>query len=1355
MNHSDLAEITPEPRSTTRSRIDLCGTWMLHIGTESERPACGDDGWEPFQVPGWKSAVRKDRRYWLWFRREIVIPREWQGKRIVLNLRGARNTPAVFVDGVLAGDRFDGWTPFELDITDFVRPGSRHTLDLRCGDRSAVEDMTMSVEQPGHTFGPVGGYHDNCGPFLPVYLDAYDPLHIEDSRLAIVTSVREMKLSVSGAAVCGGGTLPPADELAVACDVLDGDETVLSFGGTLPSGGLKLSDEPDDEAFTAGGWRFEAAFPGAQFWTPENPKLYRLRVRLSRNGALKDEAFVRFGFREVWTEGPDFYMNGVKRHLLASSTWPAFGWIPRDEVYRRVKQWKEDGVMAFRFHNQPWQEEYLEAADEIGVITIDESPVYTDGTAMYAYNEDIFWERYADVMRGMIRRDRNHASLVMWSVGNEILFMGSVKFCPDLNRRLGEIGTLTKRFDPTRLTTFEGDRDPDGKFDMIGLHYPHEMPALYAYPDCAEWLGSRIEAEAAGGMLGKQAGTFFWDRQKPLYIGEYLWCPQSDYSVGSIWFGEDVYRNRRKRNHEAKLLGWIDQTEAFRMAGVTGMCPWTAYGFGGTSVPGAADAELVFYRRIACFRRDRSCRVFAGRSKSVTFDVLNDSQETQAIELAITVDGERADAAEFTLEPAGAKRLDLAFTAKRVAGREPEDSTLEFVLTANGSEVQRESFRYKIYPEPEGDAFDGAIVYNGPGDKLDFGSLDPASSVVVIGSGALGTVGKPAPFDAGGFRKYLIAGGRALVLAQDTLDPLGLGVNLTDHPSTMAFPLAQNHPLLAGVAADDFKWWAAGHYISRREIVREGRNGLEAMLVTGGFRGLAQTPLADLPFGDGHVVLMQLLAGEKRGEEPVADILCRNALAYLRGKRPEHGRPVTAFSDDAAFRRVLRTVGAEEAAQPVPGGIIAADGSCPGLNMAPDELARWIRNGGVFCWHKPEKETFARFRHELGLDGIACVEGEASGILADRESACLYGISHEDVTHCRIYDWDSKLDVQPDAVSMRFMPEGAAPGAETAGAVKLAGGPVAPTKPPVGMPGYLDPAPHSVFTVTREKSGPACLCIRIGEPAPLPDAVDMGINGGHYVFHYAEKPLCRIAVNDEEQVWFTFERPGEYRTVVNLPAGTSTVDVQGCGRAGDGAGVFEEAYLLNEDYPEGTEIPALPGALLIRPLGAGFVALDGEDWTCTRDGNDVRGERYLNGLLRNLGAAFHPERCDAGEADDPDNLISARRIAAGEVQIVSNNTLVVIDTAFETAASGSHTVHIDAVCYPYQRIYSEVRIAIDGNTVAVREIASDVTAGYDLAEIALEPGSHTVRLTYGNDGFGDGGDRALFIRALKVLPKRQ
>jgi hypothetical protein len=376
-----------------------------------------------------------------------------------------------------------------------------------------------------------------------------------------------------------------------------------------------------------------------------------------------------------------------------------------------------------------------------------------------------------------------------------------------------------------------------------------------------------------------------------------------------------------------------------------------------------------------------------------------------------------------------------------------------------------------------------------------------------------------------------------------------------------------------------------------------------------------------------------------------------------------------------------------------------------------------------------------------------------SGFIADRESPLLFGVSHEDLTHCRIYDWDSKLDIQPDAVSMRFVPEAFAQPGPVSGAVRLDGGPVPPKAPPVGMPGFVDPAPHSVFTAVREKAGPVCLALHIDAPTPLPDIVDMGVNGGHYVFKFAEKPLCRIAVGDTEQVWFSPDSPGEYRTLIHLPVGTSTIDVRGAGRAGVGAGVFAEAYLSEAEYPAGVEVPAVPGSLVSWKLGAGRVVLDGANWTSVRDNNGPRGERYLSGLLRNLGAGFCTERRDAGEADDPDNLISQTRIAGGLVQVLSNNTLVELETDFDTPQSGVHVVHIDAVCYPYQRIYSQVRIEIDGKLAAEREVASDVTAGYDLAEITLEAGKHHIRMTYGNDGFGDGGDRALFIRKLKVLPK--
>ncbi|MBR5738777.1 MAG: hypothetical protein IKY02_02175, partial [Lachnospiraceae bacterium] len=183
MDPATSADCPVYTKSETRDRIDLCGIWRRQVNTSAEHPD-ESGAWEDYDVPGWRCAVRKDVPYFLWFRRTIEIPANWHGKRIVLNLRGARNTPKVYIDGKLAGSRFDGWTPFELDITDFVLPGSAHVLDLCCGDRSAVEDLTKSTDEIAHTIAPVGGFHDNCGPFLPVFLDAHESLHLEDSRLA-------------------------------------------------------------------------------------------------------------------------------------------------------------------------------------------------------------------------------------------------------------------------------------------------------------------------------------------------------------------------------------------------------------------------------------------------------------------------------------------------------------------------------------------------------------------------------------------------------------------------------------------------------------------------------------------------------------------------------------------------------------------------------------------------------------------------------------------------------------------------------------------------------------------------------------------------------------------------------------------------------------------------------------------------------------------------------------------------------------------------------------------------------------------------------------------------------------------
>ena len=150
----------------------------------------------------------------------------------------------------------------------------------------------------------------------------------------------------------------------------------------------------------------------------------------------------------------------------------------------------------------------------MGLLIVDEAAVYTDETGFYGYTDPRFWENYRRHVAGMIRRDRNRASLVMWSLGNEILFMNAQRFDKDLPKKLGELARYAKTIDPTHPYTFEADLDPDGAYDVIGLHYPHEMPWNRDYPNTTDWLGRRIEAEAGGGMLGQASGDFFWDRKE-------------------------------------------------------------------------------------------------------------------------------------------------------------------------------------------------------------------------------------------------------------------------------------------------------------------------------------------------------------------------------------------------------------------------------------------------------------------------------------------------------------------------------------------------------------------------------------------------------------------------------------------------------------------------------------------------------------------------------------------------------------------------------------------------------------------------------------------------------------------------
>jgi hypothetical protein len=959
-----------------------------------------ESGWAQIRVPYEARLLPSDPPQARWFRRELLIPDHEVGRRYFIDLRGARNEPRVYVDGRQIEGTGAGWTPEQVEITDAVRAGGRHLLCICCCGRSSA---------PGKLLYPVGGQLNSVGLTDQVILRSTNASYIDARELEIVPSTRKRTLSISGIVRGFAGSM------VIGGDVLDSGQSVL-----------KVSDR----AVSADGhFAMEIPFPEAHFWSPEDPHLYLLRLQLRDSTKAVDELSTRFGFKEIWTEGSDFYLNGVKRHLLGTATWPVPNYIEPAEIRRRLALIRQSNTIIFRLHTGPWPEAWLDAADEVGLLIIDETGLYTDTDGRYAYDDPRFWQNCRQHITGMIQRDRNHACLAMFSLGNEILFMGNGKRHPAIASNLGDLARAAREVDPHHPLTMEADLDPDGAFDVIGLHYPHEMPWNFDYPNTADWLGARTDAEAGGGMLGQQeAKGFFWKRDKPLYIGEYLWLPQGDYSCSTIWFGDDAFINREGRHLAARDLAWRDQTIAFRRSGVSGMCPWTMLPFGADLKADSPEfaAEQDFYRPVAAYWKTKALRFFSGGKAAVDLDVFNDSPVRQSLSLVIHCVGDPkpiSSVEQINLEPGGYQLVSLPLQLPQVS--EPTDLLVESQLSSGANIVHAEQHRITIVPDRPFSVPAGArlVIYDPTGrwsgalhSLKNLATISPESTVLLVAENVLPAAGEANPpalrDDLSALRQLVASGARAVVLEQDDLSALGIGLNTEPRRSTMSFALQPKHPLLKGLHPEDLRFWAADNYVTRNEIVRPDSNGALAIAVTGGQDWLNYAPIVELPYGRGRFVCIQLMAGEKRSIEPAASMLIQNAVDYLAAVKPSAESTTRVIGDQKEFNRLLDHLGVMTSTVGAPVKLLILNGGGPSVISAAATIAETLHSGGTVYWHAPTPEAFDLLARALGAEAVQLRLADSSVFISDRGSPLLDGISREDVCRtAKATGWDRRMQV--------------------------------------------------------------------------------------------------------------------------------------------------------------------------------------------------------------------------------------------------------------------------------------------------------------------------------------------------------
>jgi hypothetical protein len=417
---------------------------ILVPGTWNDFPDEVGGDWGAYDVYGYPKQWRKASAGWYQRRFRLDQPLTARARcRLVFD--AVLGAATIRLNGTLLGHSTENFLPFAFDVTDVVHPTGENVLEVRVDPPPRKDGLWL---QP---CGSWFGWHGR-GIWQSVRLEFRPAVAITD--VFAQPSVRQGRLAVDVTVAAGGAG--GSGEVAVTIE--DAGAVVLDLG----TAAFTVSDSG------ATTLRFERPWPNPRHWSPDDPHLYHAVATLTVADAQPHVQRARFGFREFWIEGTEFRLNGQPIRLFGDS-WHYMGPVQQNPAYART--WytfaKRIGVNAIRTHAQPYPPFYFDLADEMGMLIIDESAVYGSAGTL-AYDEPVFWDNAREHMRRLVRRDRNHPSIIFWSACNETVWKGGEKiYAP-----LASLADEAEQLDPTRFVSFdENDCDVGGRSPVHCGHY--------------------------------------------------------------------------------------------------------------------------------------------------------------------------------------------------------------------------------------------------------------------------------------------------------------------------------------------------------------------------------------------------------------------------------------------------------------------------------------------------------------------------------------------------------------------------------------------------------------------------------------------------------------------------------------------------------------------------------------------------------------------------------------------------------------------------------------------------------------------------------------------------------------------
>jgi len=1266
---------SPLPAPAERIELALDGLWQvaryddpdMSIDTYepvSALPAPGEYRlrWMGIRVPG-DARARPELRFGhrLLHRTRVDVPKELAGRAFHLHFSGTNWIASVLVNGEYIGGHQSVLVPWDMDITRALRPGR-------------VNTVTIGIKSSWYALQPGKGETVNdlrnrpySGEFKKNYrfVDAIYPSTKGEGNGLAVGIVRPVKLVVTGPAYTSDIFIRPsvskrrldADvtvtnaaaseaRLSVLCEAVDEKtgEVAKAFGPvdvTVGPGGRKLVQ-------LGGPWE------NPKLWWPEDePNLYVMRTTIKRDGKPIDIREDLFGFREVSISGKDFLLNGVPWHF-----WNWVGihadtpeeWLARyhaqNDRFHRISADSDGRLWGYR-------EKALEFFDRHGIPG--RLSTCIDGMFItHDLRNPLVWENFKNHVRQVVTAYRNHPSIMMWSLGNELIFITSrLAYNAEDNltwmAKAQELSDLAKELDPTRASFQDGGGDLNRAGEINCQHYT--LPRGASVPGGCYAYRLREGTWNPTGTWDRSMEQYAWDGKRPLVLGEVFYYAGNPSAMAWIG-GPDVYRGKTYADRAAAVYARI-AIEGARWQGVTAICPW---------VGPLPDALVSFEPRAAFVREYNSC-FYPGATMRRTIKVFNDTHSSDPLTLKwrVMLDGRQVAAGEKTYRVPPGRAAQDTLSARLPRAERRLDGRLELELYAGDRRVFTDSKPVSVLPTggavaglspKELSVFDPAgrvrswLESNG----LGYTPFDPASGlpenarVLLVGPAAINKENKAAVARA--LKAAVEAGKTAIVLEQD--EPLAgedlpvTGIRVAgerpDRPprpefraaggqsGRIAFPVAPAHPVLAGLKASDFFTWADDETTFRLSYATPS-SGAIALVQAG--NELRLTPMLELPVRQGSCLLSQMLIGARLGTEPVADRLLHNILAWAAGRaRAKPGKTLACLAGDAKLKALLDAIGldyseASGVEQALSRGadvivVRATPQAVAELDRRRDRVRAFCRWGGHVMLVGLDAGGLAAFDRLVGFEHRLRPFRREAVALQARTDPLLLGLSDRDVSMISnqvLASWRHLYWVSERTFSS------VVDGREVASFAQLGSDYLYKLTDGLTNDDFWQ---YICYFGTGEQ--PPEVTFKFDRPETF---IGMKVwASGSY--HYPKDIELVFDGDAAHAVPFTLEARTGAQEVKFTPRTASSVTIRiksrypsGSSRDLVGIDDVELFRRVPEDFDRRVILLTDPGGLVRYPIGKGSIVLNQVDYASDDTGENVKKKQgiYAN-LLRNMGASF-------------------------------------------------------------------------------------------------------------------------------------